>query len=399
MNKIKRSINLSPIFSALSADLIWFIPIDTLYLTLVKGLTVSQITALTMISLTVCILLRKWLIRLTQKMGNVTSTRIGALLLFISCLLLTFGTSFLTILLYRIIFEIAFVLKDMSLVVLKNNLNVMHQSSHYHTIRNKANILYSIFTMIAALLAGYLFNKNHFFPLYLSSVFCFIAFILSLFLYEDNKNITEKEKTHHQNIKITYVMGLVLLSSTLFYACIRMGQTNTKLLMQYDFQNLLSIELVTHAITMIVLLSRICRILGNILFNYLYKKIKNHISIVFTFLLFLAFLFPVMGHFIPMSFIGKAIFMSIGFCLILAIRDSFQIYIEDTVLNLTKKEDQAQMMMNVAITKQTGHLILSILCTLILYQYELIIVECLLLGIATIELLINFKMYRELNKL
>ena len=38
MSKIRSSIKLYPTFYALSADLIFFVPIDTLFLTLVKGL-------------------------------------------------------------------------------------------------------------------------------------------------------------------------------------------------------------------------------------------------------------------------------------------------------------------------------------------------------------------------
>ena len=58
--KIKRSIKLYPIFYALSSDVIFFIPIDTLFLTIVKGIDASQISALTMIGLLISILLQKY---------------------------------------------------------------------------------------------------------------------------------------------------------------------------------------------------------------------------------------------------------------------------------------------------------------------------------------------------
>ena len=48
--EVKDSIKLYPIFYAFSADLIFFVPIDTLFLTLVKGLSASQISAMTMIT-------------------------------------------------------------------------------------------------------------------------------------------------------------------------------------------------------------------------------------------------------------------------------------------------------------------------------------------------------------
>ena len=46
-----------PWFARLSADLLFWVAIDTLFLTVVKGLNTSQIVSLTTISLTTCICL------------------------------------------------------------------------------------------------------------------------------------------------------------------------------------------------------------------------------------------------------------------------------------------------------------------------------------------------------
>ena len=58
-------------------------------------------------------------------------------------------------------------------------------------------------------------------------------------------------------------MVLVILSNALFYSIVKLGQNNSKLFMQYDFCNVLSIENVSIIITTIVLISRIARIIGN----------------------------------------------------------------------------------------------------------------------------------------
>ena len=73
ISKIKRSIKLYPLFYAFSADLIFFVPLDTLFLTLVKGLNASQISAITMISLLFCILSQKIIVKVTKKIGNTNS--------------------------------------------------------------------------------------------------------------------------------------------------------------------------------------------------------------------------------------------------------------------------------------------------------------------------------------
>ena len=61
--KINRSIKIFPIFSSFTGDLIFFVPIDTLFLTLVKGLNASQITAMTMVSLLICIIFQKIILK------------------------------------------------------------------------------------------------------------------------------------------------------------------------------------------------------------------------------------------------------------------------------------------------------------------------------------------------
>ena len=90
ISKIKRSIKLYPLFYAFSADLIFFIPIDTLFLTLVKGLNASEISAITMIGLLICILLQKIIVKITKNIGNKNSIRLGAFMLFLSSVILTF---------------------------------------------------------------------------------------------------------------------------------------------------------------------------------------------------------------------------------------------------------------------------------------------------------------------
>ena len=50
-----------------------------------------------------------------------------------------------------------------------------------------------------------------------------------------------------------------ILSNAVFYSIIKMGQNNSKLFMQYNFQKFLSVEMLTYYITTIVFISRIAR--------------------------------------------------------------------------------------------------------------------------------------------
>ncbi len=398
INKIKRSIKIYPIFAAFTGDLIFFVPIDTLFLTLVKRLSASQIVAMTMVSLLVCIISQKLILATVKRIGNVNSLRLGASLILIASLILTFGKSFILMLLYKSINEIAFMFLNMDEIILKNNLRAINKKDNYYKIRNTSKIMYSIITLFTALVAGRLFNTNHYLPMYLSIIIYILLIGLSFMCYE--AKVEEKEnKENNKKIKMTSTIFLVILSNAVFYSIIKMGQNNSKLFMQYDFQKILSVEMVTYYITTIVFISRIARVLGNIIFGKMYLKIKDKMSIVLTICLSMAFLLLIIGHYINVAFIYKVIVMSLGFFLILAIRDSFQIYIEDVALDISNKDEQQKIIIDIEVYRRLGTLILSTIFTLILMKYELIAIEFILLGVSIIEIFINKKLCDKLKNI
>ena len=307
IKKIERSINIYPIFASFTGDLIFFVPIDTLFLTLVKGLNASQITAMTMVALIICIISQKAILATVKKIGNVNSLRLGTILILIAALILTFGKSFVLMLIYKSINEIAFMFLNMDEIILKSNLNAVNRKDDYYKIRNKSKIMYSIITLFTALVAGKLFNINQYLPMYLSIIIYILLVGLAFMYYEAKTNESKEIKDNKKKVKITSVIFLVILSNAVFYSIIKMGQNNSKLLMQYDFQRFLSVEMVTYYITTIVFISRIARLIGNIIFGKVYLKIKDKMSIVLTICLSMAFLLLIIGHYINVEFIYKVI--------------------------------------------------------------------------------------------
>lgn len=397
-NKINKIVKLYPIFYSLSADTIFFVPIDTLYLSLVKNLNASQISAMTMISLLVCILSQKLIKNVAKKIGNANSIRLGCFLLLISSIILTFGKSFIAMISYKIIVEYAYMFWIMSNILLRNNIIYMNRKDDYYTIRNKAKIMYGITTMITALISGYLYNIDVYLPMYISIFLYIIIFLLSYSFYEVEDIEEKQEKKSTENIKLSSLVVLVILSNALFYSIIKLGQNNSKLFMQYDFSNMISIENVTILITTIVLISRVSRIIGNVIFGKIYKKVKDKMSIVLTILELLAFSLLVIGHYIDYNFWLKVIIMATGFCIILAIRDSFQIYIEDTALRISGKEQHQKVMINIEVYRKLIQLVFSMIFTLILARFELSVIIIILCVLSIVEIFLNKIMYDKLMK-
>ena len=324
-------------------------------------------------------------------------------MLFLSSVILTFGKSFILLIIYGVINELAFMFWNMTSVLLRNDLIYLGKKNEYYAVRNKAKVMYGITTMITALILGYLFNVNKYLPIYISLVMYFILFIISFIFYEvqvkDTNNSEEIKTNKNKKIKLASTIFFVILSNAIFYSIIKMGQNNSKLFMQYDFQKVLSIDKVTYYITIIVFISRIARIFGNMIFGKLYLKIKDKMSIVLTFLECMSFALLILGYFINFNFILKVIIMSLGFFLILGIRDSFQIYIEDTALRITKKDEQQKIIIDIEVYRKLGQLLLSVVFTLILMKYELIVIEFILLILSIVEIIVNKKMCKNLEKL
>ena len=397
-SKINRSIKIYPLFASFTGDLIFFVPIDTLFLTLVKGLNASQITAMTMISLIMCIVFQKVILFIVKKIGNVNSLRLGASMLLIASLILTFGKSFVAMLLYKTTHELAVMFLNMDEIILKNNLKALNRKDDYFKIRNKSKIVYATITLFTALVAGQIFNINNYLPMYLS-IIIYIFVLGTAFLYYEAKGNNELEiKKDNKKLKITSLMFYVILSNAVFYSIIKMGQNNSKLFMQYDFQKFLSVEMVTYYITIIVFISRIVRLIGNVIFGKLYKRIKDKMSVILTICLALSFLLLITGHFIESNFACKVIIMSLGFFLILAIRDSFQTYIEDVALSISNKQEQQTIIIKIEVYRRLGTLLLSTIFTLILLKYELIVIEMILLILSVIEIYINKRLCNKITK-
>lgn len=129
-------------FSSLLGDLVFLAIVNTLFFTIVKGLSASQITLLTTIPAGIGIVIQPYLLKTIHKIGNTMSVRLGAFCLLISSILITFGTRFLSLVLGYVFYEIAFVLKNMEGIMLKNNLITFRKAGR--VCRNPKSIFHCL---------------------------------------------------------------------------------------------------------------------------------------------------------------------------------------------------------------------------------------------------------------
>lgn len=394
---LNRFIKIYPILKGFTDDLLFFIAIDTLFFTIAKGLSSQQIVLLTTISSIFSIICRIALIKAIQRMGNTKSVRMGIGLLLLSSIIITFGTSYLWMMVGKIIYEIAWVFKDMEHVMLKNNLEVLGKADKYAKVSNKGMNIYAFLTLIVALSSGVLFNINPYLPMYICIIICAIAFICYFYMKDiSNNNIIITEKKKKEKVKFSKIIWLILLSYAVFYGIISVGQQNGKLIIQYELSGVYETAKVSLYLSVIVTVSRISRLLGSIIFGKIYYKVKDKALIILTTMLFMAPIFIIIGYFIEFTLL-RLILMAIGFCIILTVRDPFRLYTNDTILKLAKPEEKQEAISYVQFARKLGTTICSFLASAILLKWHIIYVIIGIGALSIIEVFIAIRLYSILK--
>lgn len=386
-----------PWYAGLSGDLLFWVAIDTLFLTVVKNFNASQIVSLTTVSLITCIALQVPLLKIIKKIGNTNSVRLGSMLLLVSSLLLTFGQNYVVIALGKVIYEIAFTFQNMANAVLKNNLELQNRNNEYIKVKKKSNTIYATVTMIISFIASLMFNLNNYLPMYGCITFCLICFILSFYIVDySNYNKIKEEAKIKSKKKINYnkLIIILIISYGLFYPIVNSGQSNGKLFIQQELLVNFDVEKTALIIGAILCISRIVRVVSNIAFNKIHNKYKEKVGVILPILLSMSIILMILGSLIRNSIMLKFGIMSLGYIIILFIRDPFKVYMQDLALRRVGKEGQQSLLTTMELSRKIGRAIMSLSFTMILINNPMITVIAILFILSVIEILVSIKLYK-----
>lgn len=400
-NNIKKRIEMSnkiyPLFYGLSSDLIFFIAINTLFLTQVKGLTSSEINFMTTIGVLVSLFFYLFSHKIIKRIGNLTSIKLGTLLILIASVLFTISKHLELFIIAEILYEVSFVFKSVDTVVLNNNLIYENQSDKFVKIKSKATTIYSIATLITSLLAGFLFSINPYIPMIICIIICLSNFVMAHFIYEIKEDNSKTIKNTHNKIKFNKIIITTIIVYGLLYGTVAICQTNDKLFMQYKLQEFMQIGNISLVLSFILFLSRISRLFSNIFFIRIYDKLKNKIIYLINVTLIISISLFIIGQIQTNPIIG-IILMSIGFLLLLALRDPTENVLSNILLKNTLKEDKEQIMLYFQFARRLVVFLLSSLATLVLTKHELIHLYTIIFIFTILYLFIVIKLLQLLKK-
>ena len=395
-NKINRTIKIYQIFYGLTADLIFWIAINTLFLTTVKNLSAAEINSIDTIGTAVGIGFQIFLIKIVRKIGNIKSVRLGTTLLFLSVVLNTFSTAYWGFLIAEICYVVGFVFKHMDNVILIKDLKYMNKSEEYVKLQTRGNTIYSFVTLVISLISGFLFNVNPYIPMAICMIICFINILLTFLFYEAPIDY-EKEATKNQKHNFSKLVLLMFALYGLFYAMIALGQKNSKLFIQQDLQEFLSLDKVAIYMSVIIFISRLSRLTSNLVFLKVYNKLKNKTLLLLEILLTTSFALLLIGNFVGRNMIG-IIIMAIGFFTFLLIRDPFDTYMRKTLFANSESKNHDKIINYITLSRKICSLIYGIIVSTMLLKLNYVYVMTLLLILSGLFIGLVVKIYSLLEK-
>ena len=346
-----------------------------------------------------------------EKTGNIIGLLIGIALLLCCQDILDFDMIWkLALPVVLIIIGISFIFKDTfnhkineeikklnNEFNLKNNLELQQKSEDYIKIQTKSNTIYAVVTMIISFVASILFNFNNYLPMILCILFCFICFILSFFIVDLSKYDKTAKKTEEKvknKVKYNKIIIMLIISYGLFYPIVNSGQSNGKLFIQQELLLKFSVEKTSLIIGAILCVSRIVRVISNMAFNKIHSKYKEKVGFMLPILLMVSIFLMISGSMINNFIILKFIIMSLGYVIILFIRDPFKVYIQDLALRNVNNEEQQTLLTTMELSRKIIRTMISLNFTMILLNNPMKVVMVILFGLSIIEVLISIRLYK-----
>lgn len=395
-NNVNRFIKAFPWYSGLTSDLLFYIAIDTLFLTMVKNFSAAEIVSLSAFAQFACIVLQFPVLLIIKRIGNTASIRIGAICMLISAALITVGKSYYLVLVGRLFHDVSVIFKTASFVALENNLDLIDKRNDFVRIRASANTIYAVLTMLISFVASYMFNLWHYLPMIGCITACAIGVILAFLMKDcsDYNKITYKKESKNK-VKVHYskfiIMAIVVYS--LFYPIVINGQVDGKLFIQQHVLLDFSVDNTTLIIGAIVCASRIIRVLSNVGFAKIYYKYQEKIGIALPVMISFSMALMLFGSLIS-QVVVKIIVMGLGYTVILFARDPFRLYMQDVVFENTPKEQHQTLItmleFGVKLTTAGTGLVFSA----ILISYPMSVIMALMLAISIIDIALSIVLYR-----
>ena len=166
-------------YSTFNTDLLFWIVVDNLFLSTVKGVSEFNIILITMLGLLFSILLFPFTNLIIKKLPNRVDNIIGAVLNCVAITLFCFCNTLCGFIIAQTLYNMSSPFKQSAAIILKNNLKGLGKQSEFVKVCSYGRLGYSIITAAVALVSGWVFNVHPYLPIILCGACTIIALILA----------------------------------------------------------------------------------------------------------------------------------------------------------------------------------------------------------------------------
>lgn len=377
--------------TALETDLLFFVVIDAIFLTTVKGLSMEQVSLLAFLSLVFSLVIQFPLLKGINRIGNKAAVRLGSVTMLIAAVGLTFAPNFAIMLIGGFMKCVAHTLNAMSTAVLKKHLVNDGKDNQFVSYQSDANSAASFIMMVTSLLCGPLFKVNGYGPMIACIALCiagvYVSFIMTNGEQLDSEIITTTEMKKH--IREQHRSGkcsnfVMFAAFAIFTALTGTGISYMKM----NFQELLvgiGTESTVLLLSIISTVVYLIRILSNMMTRGSFDKYRNRTLLIVSEFLVVGLALQMLPWVPSIRGITSIVIvlLCIGYLMAAFVRDPFVTLIQNLSLNLENKARQQSMLIALNSAKKVGALVLSAVCTLLLDE-SIIIYAMLLMAVAAL---------------
>ncbi len=255
------------IFRGTSDDLFFWTLIDTLFLTVAKGLTGTEVSLVFAVSFWVALLFKRFGYESIKRMKIGKSLVFSAVLFLAAAALITFGATLPVIIIGQCMYAIAPDFYDVSDILLKELCVRDKEGKDYVESDTLATTMYSVITLGTALLIDPLMRVNPYLPMILCVVTRSFSLVLAISIYIRAKDVNGLTQGRASILKCRFVSRSTvsyLFMAALFGAFCSIAMPYLKLLLQDNLAVVYDERSVIELFSYCIIATRVAKILGNI---------------------------------------------------------------------------------------------------------------------------------------
>ncbi len=379
------------LYQSTSDDLMFWCWFDVLILSMNYGFDMTQISLLFSVAFWVALAVKAPANALAKKLGAARCVLLSAAMFLLAALLLTFGCTFAVAVVGQSIYLAAGSFQEMATVIAKKAAERDPANVDYMQLMSTTGVIFSVISLIAAMSMSRLYEMNKNLPMYICIGFCLNSCVLAYFISRYDEEDTKESLSTRREVLPGMKMRSFdkttlscLFLSILFMVIFYVSGDYLKIMIENDLSTVTDSGRTVFLFSMILLVSRIIKIVSNLLL-YAGRNIKIGQESVLSFIVISVVLIAVLGVLSRWGSGYYGILISVSAFLIrVMVFDPFRFSIYDFMLKRLKEDKMIDVLFVQSTGSEISRAVFSTISTVLLKYYGMHSVMLMLLIISLI---------------